>query len=127
MPPLGHVIGAEAPVSAPKEAQVGLVAGGTAIPLRSVKVQAKILDMVAEVVLYQEYVNAQANEIEAKYVFPLDEKAAVCGFEAFIKDKHIVGKVKEKEEAHREYQQAIASGKGAYLLDEEEPDVFTCR
>lgn len=29
--------------------------------------------------------------IEAKYVFPLDEKAAVCGFEAFINGKHIIG------------------------------------
>lgn len=33
--------------------------------------------------------------IEAKYVFPLDDKAAVCGFEAFINGKHMVGEVRE--------------------------------
>lgn len=33
--------------------------------------------------------------IEAKYVFPLDDKAAVCGFEAFINGKHVVGEVRE--------------------------------
>lgn len=31
--------------------------------------------------------------LEEKYVFPLDDKAAVCGFEAFINGKHIVGEV----------------------------------
>ncbi len=75
----------------------------------------------------------------------MDELAAVCGFEAFINGKHIVGKVKEKEQAHKEYKQvnlnlllcsiayflieflvqAVSEGHGAYLLDEEKPDVFT--
>ena len=45
----------------------------------------------------------------------------VCGFEAFINGKHIVGEVKEKEQAHREYKQAIKEGHGAYLMDEETP------
>ena len=33
----------------------------------------------------------------------------------------IVGEVKEKEQAHREYKEAIAAGHGAYLMDEEKP------
>lgn len=45
----------------------------------------------------------------------------VCGFEAFINGKHIVGQVKEKEQAHREYKEAISKGHGAYLMDEETP------
>ena len=45
----------------------------------------------------------------------------VCGFEAFINGKHIVGEVKEKEQAHKEYKQAISEGHGAYLMDEETP------
>lgn len=36
-----------------------------------------------------------------RYVFPLDDMAAVCGFEAFINGKHIKAVVKEKEKAHR--------------------------
>lgn len=47
--------------------------------------------------------------------------STVCGFEAFINGKHIVGEVKEKEQAHREYKQAISEGHGAYLMDEETP------
>lgn len=70
-------------------------------------------------VIYQEYKNDCGKMIEARYVFPLDQHVAVCGFEAFINDKHVVGVVKEKEQAHREYKQAIEAGHGAYLMDED--------
>ncbi|XP_066269374.1 protein mono-ADP-ribosyltransferase PARP4-like [Branchiostoma lanceolatum] len=97
----------------------------TPIPLQSVHIRAKLLDLAAQVVVLQSYKNESNVAIEAKYVFPLDDMAAVVGFEAFINGKHVVGEVKEKEEAHREYRQAISEGHGAYLMDEETPDVFT--
>ncbi|XP_038059035.1 uncharacterized protein LOC119730290 isoform X2 [Patiria miniata] len=95
------------------------------IPLKAVHVRARLLDLAAQVVVLQVYANDSDFPIEAKYVFPLDGQAAVCGFEAFINDKHIVGEVKEKETAHKEYKEAISKGHGAYLMDEEKPDVFT--
>ena len=73
-----------------------------------------------KVVVLQEYHNTSSSTIEAKYVFPLDDMAAVCGFEAFINGKHIVGEVKEKETAHKEYEKAISEGHGAYLMDQDE-------
>lgn len=44
--------------------------------------------------------------------------AAVCGFEAYINGKHIIGVVKERQQAQREYKQAIEQGHGAYLMNE---------
>lgn len=44
-----------------------------------------------QVVVLQAYKNDSKKAIEAKYVFPLDDTAAVCGFEAFINNKHIIG------------------------------------
>jgi Vault protein inter-alpha-trypsin domain len=38
----------------------------------------------------------------------------VCGFEAFIKDKHIIGKVEEKKQAHKKYKEAVETGKRAF-------------
>ncbi|MEQ2177756.1 hypothetical protein GOODEAATRI_006842 [Goodea atripinnis] len=75
--------------------------------------------------VFVKYTNQSSVPIEAKYVFPLDDSAAVCGFEAFINGKHVVGQVKEKEKARREYKQAIEKGHGAYLMDQDAPDVFT--
>lgn len=93
--------------------------------LMEVHVRAKIIDLVTEVIIFQSYKNNSGMAVEAKYVFPLSEDAAICGFEAFINDKHVVGEVKEKEKAHKEYKQAIAQGHGAYLMDEEKGNVFT--
>jgi hypothetical protein len=39
-------------------------------------------------------------------------------FTLFFLQKHIIGEVKEKEKAHKEYKEAIAAGHGAYLMDE---------
>ncbi|XP_034971015.1 protein mono-ADP-ribosyltransferase PARP4 isoform X2 [Zootoca vivipara] len=98
---------------------------GNPIPLKDLHIKGCIVDFVAEVVVFQVYENQSDSPIEAKYVFPLDDTAAVCGFEAFIKGKHIIGKVKEKEKAHREYREAISQGHGAYLMDQDAPDIFT--
>ncbi|MBN3294535.1 PARP4 polymerase, partial [Polypterus senegalus] len=109
---------------------LGVTAGlqdssGNQIPLESVHIKGRMMDLLAQVVVFQTYTNHSSTPIEAKYVFPLDETAAVCGFEAFINGKHVIGEVKEKEEARQEYQQAIREGHGAYLMDQDAPDVFT--
>ncbi|XP_061081985.1 protein mono-ADP-ribosyltransferase PARP4 [Conger conger] len=98
---------------------------GEQLPLQAVHVKCKLMDLLTQVIIFQSYTNLSMVPIEAKYVFPLDESAAVCGFEAFINGKHIVGQVKEKEQARREYRQAIEKGHGAYLMDQDAPDVFT--
>lgn len=49
--------------------------------------------LVFQVIIFQKYTNTSSVPIEAKYVFPLDDSAAVCGFEAFINGKHVVGQV----------------------------------
>ena len=52
------------------------------------------IDIDFKVIVLQEYRNDSNQAIEAKYVFPLDDMAVVCGFEAFINGKHIVGEYK---------------------------------
>lgn len=47
-------------------------------------------DLVGDIVILQEYYNSGEEPIEAKYVFPLDEKSAVVGFEAFINRAQIL-------------------------------------
>ena len=71
------------------------------------------------------YRNLETVPLEVVYVFPLDEGAAVCGFEATVDGVRYVGRVKERDEAFREYDEAMEAGHGAFLLDEERADVFT--
>ncbi len=106
-------------------ARTGLLTDGTPVPLRGVAVDARLRDLATEVTITQRYQNAEAHPIEAVYVFPLEEGAAVCAFEAWIGSVHVVGTVKERDEAFEDYDDALAAGHGAYLLDQERPDVFT--
>jgi Ca-activated chloride channel family protein len=102
-----------------------LLVGREPVPLEGVSVEACIKSFCARVVITQRYRNTELKPIEAVYVFPLEEGAAVCGFEALIGDVHVVGKVEDREEAFRTYDDAMEAGHGAYLLDQERPDVFT--
>ncbi|XP_032423850.1 protein mono-ADP-ribosyltransferase PARP4 isoform X2 [Xiphophorus hellerii] len=109
-----------------EDVKAGLLdSSGQQLPLQAVHVKCKLMDLLSQVIIFQKYTNQSSVPIEAKYVFPLDDSAAVCGFEAFINGKHVVGEVKEKETARKEYKQAIAKGHGAYLMDQDAPDVFT--
>lgn len=110
------------PSSAPR---VGLFTQqGASVPLSGINVRADVSGLCARVTLAQRYVNREASPIEAVYVFPLDEGAAVCGFEAVIDGTLVVGEVKERDQAFEMYDDAMARGDGALLLDEERPDVF---
>lgn len=94
------------------------------VPLTGVAIDAEISSFCGRVSVSQRFVNREASPIEAVYVFPLEDGAAVCGFEAIIDGTLVVGEVKEREEAFRMYDDAMEGGHGAYLLDEERPDVF---
>ena len=94
------------------------------VPLAGVSIDAEISSFCARVSVSQRYVNREPHPIEAVYVFPLDEGAAVCGFEAIIDGTLVIGEVKEREDAFRMYDEAIERGHGGFLLDEERPDVF---
>ncbi|CAF3878098.1 unnamed protein product [Rotaria magnacalcarata] len=98
---------------------------GQLVPLQAFHIRAQLVDVIAEVVLYQVYHNTSTIPIKAKYVFPLDENSSVCGFEAHINNKIIKGVVKEKEQAKREYREATEKGHGAYLMHQEQPEVFS--
>ncbi|CAJ0753941.1 18835_t:CDS:2 [Entrophospora sp. SA101] len=97
------------------------------IPLQNVKVEANVVDMIAEVVIYQTYKNVEDKNIEALYKFPIYEAAAICDFEAEIDGKYKVkGIVKEAKQAASDYNEAIEKGYSAYLLEEQLSDVFQC-
>ena len=98
--------------------------GEAPVPLLGVQVDAEVTGLCARVTVAHRYANRERVPIEAVYVFPLDENAAVCGFEAVIDGTRIVGEVLEREKAFERYDEAMERGDGAFLLDEERPDVF---
>lgn len=103
----------------------GLYVSDSPVPLEGVDVRVAMSGAHARVTIAQRYCNRESTPIEAVYVFPLDEGAAVCGFEALVNGQRYMAVVKPRDEAFATYDDALADGHGAFLLDEERPDVFT--
>ena len=87
------------------------------IPLIGVKASCLLLNTLAEVTITQRYKNTSSNPIQAIYVFPIDDEAAVSGFTAHLGQRTVRGVIKEKEQARQEYQAALDEGHGAALLE----------
>ncbi|KAK3729137.1 hypothetical protein QZH41_005821 [Actinostola sp. cb2023] len=100
--------------------------GGSGVPLEKIQIRGNIKGFTAEVLAIMEYKNNSDSPIEAIYVFPLDEEAAVCGFQATIDGRTIVAEIQEKQKARDTYDDAISSGHSAFLLEEsdESSDIF---
>jgi Ca-activated chloride channel family protein len=105
--------------------RAGLRTASAAIPLEHVDVRASVAGAQARVTVTQRYRNQETQPVEAVYVFPLDERAAVCGFSAVVNGVRYDGVVKPREDAFATYDDALAEGHGAFLLDEERADVFS--
>ena len=98
---------------------------GGEIPLKGVRVDARLSGPCSEVTVTHRYENQEKTDVEAVYVFPLEEGSAVSGFRARVGDRIIEGCVEEKERAFEIYDDAMADGHGAFLLDQERPNIFT--
>ena len=94
------------------------------LPLKKVHLSATVVDNVAEVTFIQDYINEEFNPIEVMYINPIEESAALTGFEAQIDGNEVVAVIKEKDEAEAEYHQAMREDKTAIMLNEVSPDVF---
>lgn len=92
-------------------------------PLVKASCHYNVEDVYAVAELVQEYYSDAPVDRQVEYVFPLPPDAAVCAFKAVIDDKKVIkGVVKEKEEAKKEYKEAVAAGKTAGLLEKEAAD-----
>ncbi len=98
-----------------------------AFPLERTKVRASLDGPVASVTVAQRFGNPYAETIEAAYVFPLPDDAAVSDFVLRIGERSIRGIVRERAEAEQLYREARNAGYVASLLTEERPNIFTER
>ncbi len=94
------------------------------MPLKETDVAVNIAGVIADVCVKQIYINESENTLEAIYVFPGSTRAAVYGMAMTIGDRRIEAKIKKKEQARKEYEQAKQEGKSTTLLEQHRPNVF---
>ena len=94
------------------------------LPLTHTAVHAKLVGYVGTVDVTQHFENPFDEKIEAVYVFPLPERAAVSEFVMTIGERRIRGILRERAAAERIYREARAQGHQASLLTQHRPNVF---
>jgi hypothetical protein len=77
------------------------------VPLRSIKYHAEIVDTIVLMSLTQQYFNPTDKFLEVEYRFPVPPEACIYRFAATFAKTRIEGVVKEKEEARKEYEEAV--------------------
>src|SRR5262245_30165140 len=98
---------------------------GSECPLKHTGVKVEISGHLARVNLTQQFHNPRSEKIEAVYVFPLPQNAAVDDMTMTVGDRIVKGKIKPREEARAIYEAARDAGHVASLLDQERPNIFT--
>ncbi|HEX6812808.1 MAG TPA: VIT domain-containing protein [Planctomycetota bacterium] len=105
---------------------VGRSEGGAVLPLplQHTAVRASVRGYLSTVDVEQRFLNPYAEKIEAVYVFPLPDDAAVRDFVMVVGERQIRGIIRKKEEARAIYHEARAQGFRASLLEQARPNVF---
>ena len=94
------------------------------LPLKSTSAAVNISGVIADVLVTQIYKNDGRKPLEAIYIFPASTRAAIYGMKMTIGKRVIEAKIKKRDEARRDYEQARDAGKNASLLEQQRPNVF---
>jgi len=97
------------------------------LPLHKLDVRATVTGLVGRTELIQGFRNPYDTPLEATYVFPLPDRAALTSMTLTADGRTIVADLQERAKARQAYDDAIAAGKRASIAEEERPDVFTMR
>ncbi|MGO8896323.1 MAG: VIT domain-containing protein [Streptosporangiaceae bacterium] len=97
------------------------------LPLDAIDIRAAITGMSASVELTQGFRNPFDAPLEATYIFPLPDRAAVTAMRMECAGHVVEATLKERSRAREDYDKAIAEGRRAAIAEEDRPDVFTMR
>ncbi|OBK95289.1 hypothetical protein A5645_13175 [Mycobacterium asiaticum] len=97
------------------------------LPLDRVDVRVDVTGLTSQVEVTQDFVNTFDVPLEASYVFPLPDRAAVTDLRLTLDGRVVPAELQEREEARRGYDTSVTAGRRASITEEERPDVFTIR
>lgn len=95
------------------------------LPMLDMDVELSVTGVLVHGEVTQKFTNPYPEVIEALYVFPLPENAAVHEMEMRIGGRRILSVIQEREEARQTYETAKQAGKKAAIVEEERPNLFT--
>lgn len=95
-----------------------------ALPVKSIKIDAKIAAQVATTHVEQVFRNDTDATLEGTYFFPIPETASIVEFAIWDGDNRLVGEVRSREEARRIYDEIVRRQRDPGLLEYAGRDLF---
>ncbi len=102
-----------------------LVTDTANLPLKGAALRCDARAGVARAVLEQRFANESRVPLRVTYTLPLPADAAVSGFRFRIGERTIEGTVDLKKRARERFEEALASGQTAALLEQDRTSLFT--
>lgn len=91
----------------------------------STSVDYRVAGVVARGSVTQRFTNPADRCVDALYVFPLPESAAVDRYRLRIGSRTIEGEIRERGEARRIFEEARAEGRRASIVEQHRPNLFS--
>jgi Ca-activated chloride channel family protein len=115
------------PYAEPEQGEMRVQVEGqvVALPLAQTSFDTIVLGTIADTQVRQVFENPYDEPIEAVYVFPLPNDAAIDGYAIEVGDRTMRGVMKTRADARAAYEHARDEGRSAGLLEQERPNIFT--
>lgn len=128
----GAVVGSEAPADPDERPSEGTLRlegregehAQAGFPLTETRVRAEVSGFVARVRVEQTFENPFERPVEAVYLFPLPDDAAVDAMEMRVGERVIRATIQRRHDAREAYESARRRGVLASLLEQERPNLF---
>ncbi len=94
------------------------------LPVKSIKIDTKIVGQVATTHVEQVFRNDTDATLEGTYFFPIPETASISEFAIWDGERRLVGEVRSREEARRIYDEIVRRQRDPGLLEYAGRDLF---
>jgi Ca-activated chloride channel family protein len=91
------------------------------------RVNVTIEDQVAVTQVDQVFINHYHRDLEGTYIFPIPEGASISKFSMYVGGREADGRILEKEEAHRIYEEIVRRQRDPAILEYIGRDLFRAR
>ena len=95
------------------------------LPMLESDIAVSIEGDMATVEITQTFMNEAHLPMEAEYLFPLNQNAAIYAMEMLVGDEVVTAVIQEKAQAQATFKAAAKGGKVAALLTQHHPNMFT--
>jgi Ca-activated chloride channel homolog len=111
------VIDAERRIIPPRPIPRPVPVPSASYKIRTVEVEASVRDQAAKVQVSQVFQNTGSTTLEAQFILPFPDDAAISGVTLLVDGKELPGKILKKEEARRIYEEIVRRQKDPALLE----------